>query len=141
MSLIADALRKAGSPSPAPTPPPSGRWVYTLFLIGCGGLALVFLPHHLPVKPSTPTSLPQKIQKPSAPAAVPQRTGLNLLRVAESQWRLTGIVQGGDGKPIALVNNRVVEAGDSLGDAHVVRVTENQVEIETEGRIKTLKLR
>ncbi len=143
MSLIADALRKAGpnTPlSPAP-PPPKSPWGTRALLIACSGLALL-LWARLPIqqKPSpgpTSTSSLKTTPKPTLIASHPM--GFNLLRSAQSQWRLNGIVQG-DGQAIALINGKVVEKGESIQGAKLVRIAQDEVDLETDGQIKTLKL-
>ncbi|MBI3615952.1 MAG: hypothetical protein HY211_05480 [Candidatus Omnitrophica bacterium] len=140
MSLIADALRKANisfpvsSPSPRPPKP-----VWTYLLAGLFGLGLILLAHSLIRFPALPPASASS-QTSAAPSAF-QPIGLNLLRAAESQWRLNGIVRGGDGKPLALINGQVVAEGQPIQGAKVVRVASNEVDLETDGKIKTLKLR
>ncbi len=142
MSLIADALRKADAPvtaAPPSSPAPKKSWSYW----GIGALALlVVLGVRIALRPSGRPS-----SNPPGSAAVPRvespaPVGLNLLRSAEGQWRLNGIVQGGSGKSLALINGQVVEEGGSVSGAQVTRVASDQVELETEnGQSRTLKFR
>ena len=139
MSLIADALQKANISSPD-SPPPSPRsprptWIY--WTAGLFGLTLI-----LWVRSSSQfSSSSVTASTPTTAAASSQPTGLNLLRIAEGQWRLSGIVQGGNGKPLALLNGHVVEEGQPIQGSKVVRVASNEVDVETDGKIRTLKLR
>ena len=142
MSLIADALRIAESASPAgPTPPsPNSLWIYRALLLGCVAVVLAGLGSV--AKRRTPASA----QKPaavtaaaSAPAAQ-KSSGLNLLRTAQGGLNLSGTVRGGNGKPLALINNELVEEGGSVRGARLVRVDENAVELEQDGRTRTLTL-
>jgi hypothetical protein len=66
---------------------------------------------------------------------------MNLFRTADVQWRLNGIVRGGDGEALALINDQVVAEGGSVQGARLVRVAQDQVEMETEGKTFSLKLR
>lgn len=144
MSLIADALRKAGvssplTPPPAPGQPPKARWIYAAFGIGCVGLALTLWARLPRRSPSVEFSVARETSTP-APASS-QPIGLNLLRGAESQWRLNGIVKGGEGRSLALINGQVVEEGDPIRGARLIRVSQDQVDLEEEGELKTLQLR
>ena len=143
MSLIADALKKADT-SPAALPPspkasPRG-WIY----LGIGACAfLVTMGIRSALHPAD--SSPPRRSRPAVTAAnleTPAPRGLNLLRAAEGQWRLNGIVKGGPGKPLALINGQVVEEGGTIQGAQLVRVASDEVELSTEtGQTRTLKLR
>ena len=90
MSLIADALQKANVSSPvSPSTPRSPRPTWIYWGAGLLGLALILWVRSSSTTASTPP--------PTAAAPASSRpTGLNLLRIAEGQWRLSGIVQGGN---------------------------------------------
>ncbi len=84
------------------------------------------------------SSLPESGQ---AAAAAGTTIGMEMLRAVEtSQWRLNGIIRGGVGKPLALVNNELVQEGDSFHGARVARVSDNQVVLDTNGQTQTLQL-
>jgi hypothetical protein len=51
------------------------------------------------------------------------------------EYRLTAISER-DGKPIALLNDRLVHEGDRFGDLTVIRIGETEVEIEVKGERK-----
>lgn len=144
MSLILDALQKAGgtqrpqSPSASPLPP-KGRnpWAVGLGLLIVGlGVVGLFLGPRRP--PSTTTASLKPAPGVASPAA--RSEGFQLLRVAESHWRLNGIVQGGEGKSLALINGQVVEEGATFQGARIARISQSEVEIEQEGRSTTLRL-
>lgn len=144
MSIIADALRKAEtSPAGSPQPPsPGSLWAYRLMLMVCVGMVLGglwWMARHPGKGPSSPT--PTTAQGRSEPAPQKSSGGLKLLRSAEGELSLSGIVQGGGGRPLALINNQVVEEGDQIRGKRVVRVEANTVQLQDDsGRIKTLKL-
>ncbi|MBI3317712.1 MAG: hypothetical protein HYZ90_01000 [Candidatus Omnitrophica bacterium] len=142
MSLIADALRKAGgSPATPPlpgmhNPPPRSRWIYAVALIGLAVLAFRAWGNTpsrtLDVAPAASPERTARLHQ-----ANPQPLGLSLLRTAENQWRLNGTVRGGQGKALALIDDQVVEEGGSFRGAKVVRVSQN----ESDGEVTTLKIR
>ena len=140
MSLIADALRKAGS-NPSRRPSPTPRWAYGLLFLGFVALTFILStnPQQQKIQPNKKTpgghAKKQRTAVSSASDLKQQQPGgINLLRAADTQWRLNGIVRGGSGKPVALIDNSLVEAGDTFRGALVVKVTEDQVELETGGR-------
>ncbi len=144
MSLISEALRKADSPSPSAGQPSSGpsgsdnpKWLSGAAVLAAVGLLIFLLPrsanHATGPNASAPTV--SAALAPSKP-----KLGLNLLRSAESQWRLSGVISGGGGKPVALINQRVVEEGEMIGGARVVQISQDEVELESEGQIRTLRL-
>ncbi len=53
------------------------------------------------------------------------------------EYRLTAI-SSRDGRPIALVNDRLVREGDSFDGITIVRIGETEVEIEVDGKRKTI---
>ena len=145
MSLIAEALRKAGQTPelslPNPPPPRNNfRWMYGALLIGCAAGVLALSLRWAP--PGKVGSLAAKAQEKTSSILQRPTSGMSLLRIAESQWRLNGIVAGGPGKPLALINNKLVEEGGSVGNARVIRVAKDEVDLEESGgQVKTLKLR
>jgi hypothetical protein len=44
-----------------------------------------------------------------------------------------------DGKPVAVIDGRLVREGDSIGGVHVLRIGETEVEVEVQGRRRTLR--
>jgi len=76
-----------------------------------------------------------------ATAASGTKIGMEMFRAVEtSQWRLNGIIRGGAGKPLALVNNELVQEGDSFHGARVAKVSDDQVVLDTNGQTQTLRL-
>jgi len=53
---------------------------------------------------------------------------------------LNGIVFG-DGKPFAVINDKIVEEGDRIAEAKVVRIEKNRVTLHLEGEKVTLTLK
>lgn len=142
MSLIADALRKAESTSPgSPTPPsPNSLWIYRALLLGCVAVVLAGL-GAVTQRKARQDPAQKTAAAAAAPAPVAQKSsGLNLLRTAQGGLNLNGIVRGGDGKSLALINGEVVEEGGSVRGARLVRVDESAVELEQDGRTRTLRL-
>ena len=139
MSLIADALRKAEtSPADFPSPPsPRSFWAYRVLLLVCAGLVLAGLgwitQRH--------TRHPSEVRPVKTETVSQKSAGLRLLRSAQGELSLNGIIQGGGGKSLALINQQVVEEGDQIQGKRVVRVESDAVELQGDSdQIKTLKL-
>lgn len=139
MSLIADALRKAESTSPAspPPPPPGSSWIYRALLLGSVVVILAGLgtaakrrAHPALVQPASPIVTAAR-QKPA---------DLQILRTAQRNMSLNGTVRGGSGKPLALINGEVVEEGGQVRGAKLVRVEPEAVQLEENGQSRTLEL-
>lgn len=144
MSLIADALRKADNVAPSPSsapPPPRSPWLAGALLATCLLFIAALLWQRAPA-PSPLTLGPARPEGSKAPSNLgfSKTSGLNLLRLAEGQWRLSGIVQGGDGGSLALINNRVIEEGDTVDGARITRIAQDEVELEAQGQTKTIRL-
>jgi hypothetical protein len=80
-------------------------------------------------------------QKPEAPAsttaaAVPAPAAA--APAAAHELRLSAISQR-DGKPVALINDRLVFEGDSFDDVRVIRIGEAEVEVEVKGQRRVLR--
>lgn len=139
MSLIADALRKAEhsqSSSPAGPTPPS-LWPYRV-LLAVGTVAVLA---GLAVIAHPAKGLPLRAHLLPPTSGVPlSGSSAGLPFLADRNLSLSGIITGG-GKPMALIDNRVVEEGQLVRGMRVVRVFPTQVELEKEGRITTLKLK
>jgi hypothetical protein len=58
-------------------------------------------------------------------------------RAEPPRYRLTAISER-DGRPIALLNDRLVREGDRFGDIHVIRIGATEVEIEVDGERLTV---
>jgi hypothetical protein len=68
---------------------------------------------------------------PAPAAAVPHVT-------TPDELRLTAISQR-DGKPVALINDRLVFEGDTFDGIHVIRIGDTEVEIEFKGQRRILR--
>ena len=148
MSLIADALRKAGHPPTIPlsVSPPSKkpRWTSGVVLLGSVALVALFLgylsagPTRKVASTETESNTASLATEPNPLATEPK--DMNVLHSAESQWRLNGIVRGGQGEPLAVINGQVLEEGSPVQGARIIRIAKDQVDLETEGQVKTLTL-
>ncbi len=156
MSLIVDALQKSEGPTPIfPRHSRKPRWIYAALMLGCAILALNLI--QSPQRPLAPkkhatasssthpatafTLKSSGIRIPSVQIpAIRKPVGLNLLLSAQSQWRLSGTIQG-NGKPLALINGQVIEEGSTIDGTKVVRVGQDEADLETDGQIKTIRLR
>ena len=158
MSLIADALKKAeASPEHGRKDglaPKSYAWVYLLVLAGCAGLVLLGIAQvrrrpETPIPPPEPAAqeAPAPLPAPEAPIPTPQ------LEIPvpepsvpappmEPPIALNGILLSGDGRPLAVINQEVLQPGDRVQGMRVVRVNTDSVELQDKnGGMKTLKLR
>ncbi len=100
-----------------------------------------------PVPTPQPRVLPPSTtqQAPSAPAASaePEAAAAPAGRAARpaapaDDLRLTAISQR-DGKPVALINDRLVFEGDSFDGVTVIRIGDAEVEVEVKGQRKILR--
>jgi len=84
--------------------------------------------------PAAPAALPQAPVLPAAPAASP------LPEPAPSvspDFRLMAISQQ-DGKPVAIVNDRLVREGDAFDGIRILRIGATEVEVEVRGQKRVL---
>lgn len=142
MSLIADALRKIETPGaslPSQEPKPPSLWPYRI-LLGTG-IALVL--GLLVAVTQKGSSHPASTTPPAPPTAFSPVTKVSpsaLLFNADRQMSLSGIITG-SGKSLAVINNQLVEEGEMIRGMKLVRVMPDQIELEKEGRVTTLKLK
>ena len=138
MSIIAD---------PAAPHSPKPFWGYRVLLMACVGMVLAGLGwvthrsgnHPAPVTQVGSKASPQTKIASETPYQKP--AGMDLLRSAQDELALNGIIQGGSGKSLALINQQVVEEGDQIQGKRVVRVEADAVELQGDSdQIKTLKL-
>lgn len=161
MSLIQEALEKAGKVEEPPTEPrpeirvPKFKFEWekkddtVRFKIAAGVLAL--FPAVLGVGlfvariVRTPPSFPAKVIKnsaPSRPASQVEVTSKGFMPALSSlpRFELTGIMTSG-GQNLALINDQVVAAGDHLrGKAVVKEINEKNVVLELQGKEIKLSL-
>ena len=142
MSMISEALKKAetGSTHMAPpSPPRRPLWLYRSTLIAAVGIVLTgvaVITHRPPV--SARTAVPAAAPIPAQPA---KNKGLELFRAAQGGMGLSGIIRGGHGESLALIDNQIVKEGDQLHGMRVVQVNTDSVQVEDQsGKAKTLKL-
>ena len=117
-TAVAPAPATTLAAAPAPTLPPAaeGR------------------PYAADARKPAPPALAPAIEPLPARAASPPATageagaGLQLQAISER-----------DGKPIAVLNNRVVHEGDHFDGVTIVRIRVDEVEIEVQGRRRTLR--
>lgn len=109
------AAPAGAAPRPAPTPPAARE--EPVPAPATGG----------PVTPDRSTSAEDESARPSAPAQPP----------AAGTLRLNAISQR-DGRPVALINDRLLFEGDSFDGVKVLRIGEAEVEVEVHGRRRVL---
>jgi hypothetical protein len=113
------AARPASAPAPAiPSPAPSAT-----------ALPAPVAPLPAPEPRRLPVPAPERAA-PATPPAAPAPAGDDL--------RLNAISQR-DGKPVALINDRLVFEGDGFDGVRVLRIGEAEVEVEVRGRRRVLR--
>ena len=85
-------------------------------------------PAPLPLFPSPPPPTPRTIATPS-PSPSP---------AGEVELRLNAITQQ-EGRPVAVLNDRVVREGDVFDGIHVIRIGEAEVEVEIGGKRRVVR--
>jgi hypothetical protein len=102
--------------------------------------------------PSDPPAPPIRLGQPPAsagraPAAAPSASeesaaapakGHDAAPAGSDDLRLSAITQR-DGKPVALINDRLVFEGDSFDGVHVLHIGETEVEVEVKGQRRVLR--
>ncbi|MFN8093733.1 MAG: hypothetical protein U0599_16240 [Vicinamibacteria bacterium] len=96
-----------------------------------------------PVTAPAPASEPAREPAAPAPAAAPAAPAAPAAAAppapsASSDLRLTAISQR-DGQPVALLNDRLVRAGDSFDGIRVIRIGESEVEVEVRGQRRVIR--
>ena len=148
MSLISEALKKADNnrtetlgESPVPEPASRSLWVYRAVLLGSIALVLAGLAvvTHRPSRMLPPTAGAASFVIPETPPPSALDQGLQLLRKSQG---LSGIISGGEGERLALIDNQVVQKGDRVRGMTVAQVNPDSVELQEDngGKTKTLKL-
>ena len=163
MSLILEALKKLEREKQTPdrgflvvahVPWPAGSadrslWLGGALALGLLGLLAFFLlrgreAQPVPGPPAPVTTLPAASALPAAPLPfLPSPPSLTPRTVAtpspspsptgEVELRLNAITQQ-DGRPVAVLNDRVVREGDVFDGIHVIRIGEAEVEVEIGGK-------
>jgi hypothetical protein len=104
-----------------------------------------------PVPSDTGRAPRPTVASPEAPSEVPAESAAGRLSVAPAApaaeaapvappggLRLTAISQR-DGRPVALINDRLVFEGDSFEGVRVLRIGETEVEVEVRGERRVLR--
>jgi hypothetical protein len=101
-----------------------------------------------PVPPATPgapgvpprTAAPAAAPAPRRPSLPPAESRALEDRATETadELRLTAISQR-DGRPVALINDRLVFEGDGFDGVKVLRIGETEVEVEVRGQKRILR--
>ena len=163
MSLILEALRKLEREKEAPargvivvgtTPWPGARpdRRLRLFLLGLalGGGLIAFARWRqdgaqraaLPAAASATAAVPQAPPEPTSPAAAASRPAILSTAAppiapaspASPPALTLQAISERDGRPLAIVNDRLVREGDSIDGARIVRIAKDEVELEVAGR-------
>jgi len=120
-------------------PQPAKPWA-GLLLPGLASAGFLWWWLHQPPSPPRSVPPPSPFAAHSSTTALPQPI-LTLVPAVPAApqlaWKINGILVG-QGKPTAIVNGQVVEEGDEIAGAKVVRVDPDQVEILQDG--ETIRL-
>jgi len=157
MSIVSDALKKAqkeksqaiptgttARPNQVPDKP-SGPKINTkllglLVLVFIFVLGRLFFIMHEPQKSPVSASpvQPSPMQSPVAPVSTaPPRTDST---DPETQFQLTGIIFDAV-SPMAVINNRILNVGEMIGEAKLVKIEPNLVRLDYKGKGLILNLR
>jgi hypothetical protein len=93
-------------------------------------------PHATPAPAPGAARAPAR-RPPSRPAAGPRATEGEATETTD-ELRLTAISQR-DGRPVALINDRLVFEGDGFDGVKVIRIGETEVEVEVRGKRRVLR--
>ena len=91
--------------------------------------ALPAFPSPAPLAPRPAAPLVAAAPLPRAPSPSP---------AGEIELRLNAISQQ-DGRPVAVLNDRVVREGDVFEGIHVIRIGEAEVEVEVNGKRRMVR--
>ena len=167
MSLILEALKKLERDKQAPdrgflvvahvpwaTGSPSRSWWLGLTaMLGIAGILITLLllrgreerpapapaPPTLAAAPSSTRTTPLAATPLLPPAAVPAPSSTpSPSPTGEVELRLNAITQQ-EGRPVAVLNDRVVREGDIFDGIHVIRIGEAEVEVEVNGKRRIVR--
>jgi hypothetical protein len=79
----------------------------------------------------------RRVQLPDAPAEVPPARAATAPTPAPDAVQLMAISQR-DGRPVAIINDRLLYEGDSFDGVRVLQIGETSVEVEVRGRRRVL---
>lgn len=140
---------------------PERRWLAALLVLAAGAAAASALwlvwrgrAREEPRAPLGSVAAPSSAPRPAATATPPDASGEPLIRAPESfqppprpartkpapgtGLQLEAIGER-DGKPVAVLSNRLVHEGDAFDGVTVVRIGADEVEIEVRGRRRILR--
>jgi hypothetical protein len=122
------AARPAATPSPAvSSPAPAAPAVVRDAASPTAPAPAAVVPPPEPRRPSVPEAEPAAAEAPPSPPAP-----------AADDLRLNAISQR-DGRPVALINDRLVFEGDGFDGVKVLRIGEAEVEVEVRGQRRVLR--
>jgi hypothetical protein len=104
-------------------------------------------PTRSPVLATSPTAPPPSTLAPSStdPAPPPRRLAVPALEAAATETRPAPVdlslnaITWRDGRPVALVNDRLVFEGDSFDGVKILHIGETEVEVEVRGQRRVLR--
>jgi hypothetical protein len=86
-----------------------------------------------------PESLPpRELALPEPTTAAPAASPPEEAPPAAPELRLNAITVR-DGRPIALINDRLVREGDSFDGVRILRIGESEVEVEVQGQRRVIR--
>ena len=91
-----------------------------------------------PAPPPRRPAVPTLVEPPGPPAPAAGAATTGEARPAPDDLRLNAITRR-DGRPVALVNDRLVFEGDSFDGVKVLRIGEAEVEVEVRGQRRVLR--
>ena len=141
MSIINDALKKAGKSSPlSRNDPHRKRW---LFWLGTGVVFLlaVFVATSTSKSPTDSVSLQETISETKSSQNAFNLRAIDLERPLRlSDLRLSGILYDEE-KPLAIINSRIVGEGALINGARLLEIQSDQVRFSRKGKEFTLKVK
>ena len=127
--------------TPAPVPSPSMPAVSSVTTPVPASVASPPEPHRLsvPLSEAVPGEVPpsdaaQTQDDTPATSPVPQRAG-----VPETDGLRLNAISQRDGRPVALINDRLVFEGDGFDGVKILRIGEAEVEVEVRGKRRVLR--
>lgn len=140
MSIINDALKKAEKTSQlSRNNSPKKRWLFWA-AAGAVCLSVVFLATAVFKGPTDSVSVEETIAKPELPGSAFKMREIDLnLPLKSTDFKLSGILYD-EQKPMAIINNRVVEEGALIDGAQLLEIQPNFVRFSRRGKEFTLKI-
>jgi hypothetical protein len=95
-------------------------------------------------QPAAPTELPvtaPPVAPPTAdPSSTPSAPSSTIPIADDSKYKISGIMQDPDGKPVAVINGRVTYEGYYVDGATVVKIESDRVTLDIKGQNELLRL-